>query len=81
MEEAVVFIQGVYNITGIGPIPVGNVKSGTLKIGMKLNVNGVVREVKGIEMHHQKIQEAHVGDNVGISFVAANYDTLQNVTH
>ena len=36
--ESIVFIQDVYNITGIGAVPVGLVKKGVLKIGMKINI-------------------------------------------
>lgn len=66
-------IQDVYNITGIGVVPVGRVESGVLKVGDKVIVvparegNGVRGEVKTIEMHHEQIPEAIPGDNVGFS--------------
>ena len=77
--NATVFIQDVFRITGVGIIPVGNVKDGTLKIGMKLNIDGKVMAVKSIEMHHQQIQEAHVGDNIGFSLENGDYELLKKV--
>lgn len=66
-------IQDVYSIAGIGVVPVGRVETGTMKIGDKVIVipardgKGVSGEVKTIEMHHEQIQEAIPGDNVGFS--------------
>ena len=65
--EATLFIQDVYHITGIGVIPVGQIKKGTLKIGMQASLNGKVATIKTIEMHREQLQEAHEGDNVGLS--------------
>ncbi len=66
-------IQDVYNITGIGVVPVGRVETGVMKIGDKVIVvparegKGITGEVKSIEMHHEQIQEAIPGDNVGFN--------------
>ncbi|MFH1400722.1 MAG: translation elongation factor EF-1 subunit alpha [Nanoarchaeota archaeon] len=66
-------IQDVYNITGIGVVPVGRVETGRMKIGQKVvAVPGregkpVHGEVKSIEMHHEQLQEAIPGDNVGFN--------------
>ena len=66
-------IQDVYNITGIGVVPVGRVETGVMKVGEKVIIvparegNGVKGEVKTIEMHHEQIQEAIPGDNIGFS--------------
>ncbi len=66
-------IQDVYNITGIGVVPVGRVETGVMKIGDKVIVvparegTGVTGEVKTIEMHHEQIQKAEPGDNVGFN--------------
>ena len=62
-------VQDVYSITGIGTVPVGRVETGVLKVGQKVtfqpsNVSG---EVKSIEMHHEQMQEAYPGDNVGFN--------------
>ena len=66
-------IQDVYNITGIGVVPVGKIETGVMKLGQKVVAmpgregSGVKGEVKTIEMHHSQQQEAEPGDNVGIS--------------
>ncbi len=66
-------IQDVYNITGIGVVPVGRVETGVMKIGDKVMVvpgregKGIGGEVKTIEMHHEVIPEALPGDNVGFN--------------
>jgi len=66
-------IQDVYNITGIGVVPVGRVETGIMKVGDKVIVvpgregKGVSGEVKSIEMHHEQLQEAVPGDNVGFN--------------
>ena len=66
-------VQDVYNITGIGVVPVGRVETGVMKIGDKIVAmpgregKGVVGEVKSIEMHHEQLQKAEPGDNVGFN--------------
>ncbi|MCD6381822.1 MAG: translation elongation factor EF-1 subunit alpha [Candidatus Aenigmarchaeota archaeon] len=66
-------IQDVYNITGIGVVPVGRVETGKLKVGDKVVAvparegTGVVGEVKTIEMHHEQMKEALPGDNIGFN--------------
>ncbi len=66
-------IQDVYSIAGIGVVPVGRVETGVMKVGDKVIVipardgKGVTGEVKTIEMHHEQIQTAEPGDNVGFS--------------
>ena len=64
-------IQDVYKIAGIGTVPVGRVETGVMKVGDKVTVvpgregKGISGEVKTIEMHHEAIQQAEPGDNVG----------------
>lgn len=62
-------IQDVYTITGVGTVPVGRVETGVMKIGDKVVVNpqGAKGEVKTIEMHHQMLQSAEPGDNIGFN--------------
>jgi len=66
-------IQDVYEITGIGTVPVGKVETGILKVGQKIKVlpgrsgSGIDGEVKSIEMHHEQYKEAPAGFNVGIN--------------
>jgi elongation factor 1-alpha len=66
-------IQDVYDITGIGTVPVGKIETGVMKIGQKVIVlpgrsgTGIAGEIKTIEMHHEQLQEAPSGFNVGIN--------------
>ncbi|MDD5699883.1 MAG: translation elongation factor EF-1 subunit alpha [Candidatus Nanoarchaeia archaeon] len=66
-------VQDVYEITGIGTVPVGKIETGIMKIGQKIKVlpgrtgTGIDGEVKTIEMHHESISEAAAGDNIGIN--------------
>jgi elongation factor 1-alpha len=52
---------------------VGKIETGIMKIGQKVKVLpgrtgvGIDGEVKTIEMHHEQMQEAEAGDNVGIN--------------
>ncbi len=71
-------LQDVYNITGIGVVPVGRVETGIMKVGDKVLITpgregvGVKGEVKTIEMHHEQVQMAEPGDNVGFSVRGVN---------
>ncbi|MFQ6646817.1 hypothetical protein Gotur_019507, partial [Gossypium turneri] len=62
-------LQDVYKIGGIGTVPVGRVETGTLKPGMVVTFgpSGLTTEVKSVEMHHEALQEALPGDNVGFN--------------
>ncbi|RLI85539.1 MAG: translation elongation factor EF-1 subunit alpha [Archaeoglobales archaeon] len=62
-------VQDVYSIKGVGTVPVGRVESGVLKVGDKVVFEppGIVGEVKSIEMHHEPMQEARPGDNIGFN--------------
>lgn len=66
-------IQDVYNITGIGVVPVGRVETGTIKVGDKIIAvpgregKGVLGECKTVEMHHEQMQSAGPGDNIGFN--------------
>ncbi|MBI4143798.1 translation elongation factor EF-1 subunit alpha [Candidatus Woesearchaeota archaeon] len=66
-------IQDVYKISGIGTVPVGRVESGIMKVNDKVIImparsgKGITGEVKSIEMHHEQIQQAEPGDNIGFN--------------
>ncbi|MEM4682584.1 MAG: translation elongation factor EF-1 subunit alpha [Ignisphaera sp.] len=62
-------ISEVFTISGVGTVPVGRVETGVLKVGDKVifmppNVSG---EVRSIEMHYQRIEQALPGDNIGFN--------------
>jgi len=60
-------IQDVYTITGAGTVPVGRIETGVMKPEMKIKFMpaNVIGDVKSIEMHHQQLQKAEPGDNIG----------------
>merc|ERR1712113_148693 len=62
-------LQDVYKIGGIGTVPVGRVETGVIKAGMVVTFGPVntSTEVKSVEMHHEKVDEATPGDNVGFN--------------
>ncbi len=62
-------IQAVYSIKGVGTVPVGRVETGVLRPGDTVIIMpaGVKGEVKSIEMHHQPLQQAIPGDNIGFA--------------
>jgi elongation factor 1-alpha len=62
-------LQDVYKIGGIGTVPVGRVETGILKPGMTVVFCPVqlTTEVKSIEMHHEALEQAVPGDNVGFN--------------
>ncbi len=66
-------LQDVYEITGIGVVPVGKIETGIMKVGQKVIIlpgrsgKGINGEIKTIEMHHEAMPEAAAGDNVGIN--------------
>jgi elongation factor 1-alpha len=66
-------LQDVYEITGIGTVPVGKIETGIMKPGQKVIVlpgrsgKGIEGEVKTIEMHHEQLAQGEAGDNVGVN--------------
>ena len=66
-------LQDVYEITGIGTVPVGKIETGIMKIGQKVIIlpgrsgKGIEGEVRTVEMHHEQMPQGEAGDNVGIS--------------
>jgi elongation factor 1-alpha len=62
-------LQDVYKIGGIGTVPVGRVETGILKPGMTVVFAPAMlsTEVKSVEMHHEALESAGPGDNVGFN--------------
>ncbi|MAG18047.1 MAG: translation elongation factor EF-1 subunit alpha [Candidatus Diapherotrites archaeon] len=62
-------VQDVYNIKGVGSVPVGRVETGILKPGDKIVVmpSGKTGEVKSVEAHHEQLPDAKPGDNIGFN--------------
>ncbi len=68
-----IYIDRVYQISGVGSVASGTIKSGVVAVGDLLYLgpakNGTFREVKvqSIEMHHCGVDKASAGDIVGIA--------------
>jgi len=62
-------LQDVYKIAGIGTVPVGRVETGLIKPGMVVQFAPVnlTTDVKSVEMHHESLEQAGPGDNVGFN--------------
>jgi len=66
-------IQDVYEITGVGTVPVGKVETGIIKPGQKIIILpgrsgiGISGEVKTVEAHHESLPFAEAGENVGVN--------------
>ena len=62
-------LQDVYKIGGIGTVPVGRVETGVIKAGMVVTFApmNITTEVKSVEMHHEQVDQATPGDNVGFN--------------
>lgn len=78
-------IQDAYKIKGVGTVPVGRVETGKMKQGdqvvfepasTRLNQN-IGGEVKTIEMHHEEIDEATPGDNIGFNVRGVGKDDVR----
>ena len=72
-------IQDVYTISGIGTVPVGRVETGVLERGMSVSFqpSDVGGEVKTIEMHHEEVDRAEPGDNVGFNVRGIGKDDIR----
>ncbi len=62
-------LQDVYKIGGVGTVPVGRVETGILKPGTSIRFapSDIVTDCKDVEMHHEKLEQAMPGDNVGFN--------------
>merc|ERR1711937_970079 len=62
-------LQDVYKIGGIGTVPVGRVETGVMKPGMNVTFAPAMltTDVKSVEMHHEVMEVAEPGDNVGFN--------------
>ncbi|MGC9112435.1 translation elongation factor EF-1 subunit alpha [Acidilobus sp.] len=62
-------VQSVLSIPGAGTVVTGRVETGVLKPGDRVIVmpEGIVADVKSIQMHYQDLPQAEPGDNVGVA--------------
>jgi len=76
-------LQDVYQISGIGTVPVGRVETGLFKPGVTVHFAPLTEafdtQVKTIEMHHESVDVAHPGDNVGFNVKLAAKDLARGM--
>ncbi|MEM3832969.1 MAG: translation elongation factor EF-1 subunit alpha [Thermoprotei archaeon] len=62
-------VEAVYSISGVGLVPVGRVETGIMKPGdmVVFMPAGKKAEIKSIEMHHKRLDQAVPGDNIGFN--------------
>jgi GTPase len=61
--KATILIQSVFKVAG-NVVPMGIVKEGILKVGMKSSIGKSIVTVKAIEMNRAKVQQATAGNMV-----------------
>jgi len=67
-------VSGIYKIKGVGDVLAGRVEQGLVKPGEEViflpthtTANACMGKVFTVEMHHQRIEAAQPGDNVGLN--------------
>lgn len=72
-------IQKVYSIKGVGTVVTGRVESGVLKTGDDVLILPLGKKSKAfsIEMHHERLEEAKPGDNVGVNVKGISRDEVK----
>lgn len=71
-------IQKVYQVKGVGTVAAGRVVSGVLKPGDEIAVypSGKKTVAHSIEMHHEELDQAVPGDNVGVNVKGLSQDEI-----
>lgn len=72
-------IQDSFKISGAGTVTVGRVETGTLDKGDEVvyEPSGSSGEVRSIEMHHDEVDQADPGDNVGFDVRGIGADDVR----
>jgi translation elongation factor EF-Tu-like GTPase len=62
-------VEDVFAIKNRGVVATGRVESGTLRVGETVQIDGALQaRVDGIEAFRKSIDQANVGDNIGVLF-------------
>jgi translation elongation factor EF-Tu-like GTPase len=62
-------VEDVFVIKNRGVVATGRVESGTLRVGDTVQIDGTLEaRVDGIEVFRKSIEQATVGDNIGVLF-------------
>jgi len=77
------YVDRTYNVTGVGAVASGTIKTGTIEAGDKLLLgptpDGGFRnvEARSIEMHYHRVDEASAGRIVGIALKAVRETEIE----
>jgi translation elongation factor EF-Tu-like GTPase len=70
-------VEDVFAIRNRGVVATGRVESGTLRVGDTVQVDGTLEaRVDAIEVFRKSIDEANVGENIGVLFKALEKSQL-----
>jgi elongation factor Tu len=62
-------VEDVFAIRNRGTVATGRVESGTLRVGDTVQIDGTLEaRVDAIEIFRKSIDQANVGDNIGVLF-------------
>lgn len=72
-------IQKVYQVKGVGTVAAGRVVSGVLEPGEQITFypRGQNTVAQTIEMHHEELDEARPGDNVGVNIKGISQEDIK----
>ncbi len=82
-KPLVMFIDKIYNVSGVGTVVSGTIKQGRLSAGKELMLgpdeSGKFKRVKAtsIETHYHRVTEVDTGFVVGIALRGVSYDELE----
>ncbi len=82
-ESFQMYVDRTYNVTGVGAVASGTIRSGTVEAGDELLLgpmsNGTFREVevRSIEMHYHRVEKAKAGRIVGIALKGVSEDEIE----
>ena len=76
-------VEDIFTIQGRGTVVTGRVESGTVRVGMQVNVvrdGGVATTttVTGVEMFRKVLDSATAGDNVGLLLKGLGKEQLRH---
>jgi translation elongation factor EF-Tu-like GTPase len=70
-------VEDVFAIRNRGVVATGRIESGTLRVGDTVHINGGPGiTVDAIEIFRKSIDEANVGDNIGVLFKGIDKNQL-----
>jgi elongation factor 1-alpha len=82
-DEFQMYVDRTYNVTGVGAVASGTIRTGSVEAGDELLLgpmpDGTFRdvEVRSIEMHYHRVEEATAGRIVGIALKGVDESDIQ----